>query len=85
MGGFGGGGGPMRRMTQRETSGDKRRFDNKKVDVKSLLLRLWKYMGRNRLLVIIENSIADQISLDQRHIEDIDTVIIVDIADKGGR
>ena len=43
----------MRRMAQRETSGDKRRFDNKKVDVKSLLLRLWKYMGRNRLLVIL--------------------------------
>ena len=41
------------RLTRSEVSGDKRRFSNKKLDVKALLLRLWKYMGRNRGLLIL--------------------------------
>ncbi len=41
------------RYTRSEVSGDKRRFEAKKIDVKALLLRLWKYLGRNRLLVIL--------------------------------
>jgi len=41
------------RRTRAEISGDKRQFAPKKVNVKALLLRLWKYLGRNRLLVIL--------------------------------
>ena len=41
------------RLTRSEVSGDKRRFDSKKLNVSALLLRLWKYLGRNRILVIL--------------------------------
>ena len=41
------------RMTRAEVSGDKRRFEGKKINVGALLIRLWRYMGRNRLLVIL--------------------------------
>ena len=41
------------RYTRGETSGDRRRFVGKKIDRKKLLLRLWKYLGRNRLMLII--------------------------------
>ena len=41
------------RLARAEVSGDKRRFDGKKINVKSLLARLWKYLGRNRLLIIL--------------------------------
>ena len=41
------------RLTRSEVSGDKRRFDSKKLNVGALLLRLWKYLGRNRILVIL--------------------------------
>ncbi len=41
------------RMTRAETSGDRRRFEGKKIDLKALLRRLWKYMGRNRLLLVL--------------------------------
>ncbi len=41
------------RLTRSEVSGDKRRFDNKKLNMGALLLRLWKYLGRNRILVIL--------------------------------
>ena len=41
------------RMTRAEVSGDKRRFEGKKLDMGALLLRLWKYLGRNRLLVVL--------------------------------
>ena len=41
------------RMTRGEVSGDKRRLEFKKVNVKALLLRLWKYLGRNRLLLVL--------------------------------
>ena len=41
------------RYTRAEVSGDKRRFEGKKLNVGALLLRLWRYMGRNRVLVIL--------------------------------
>ena len=41
------------RYTRHEVSGDKRRFETKKQNVGALLLRLWRYMGRNRVLVIL--------------------------------
>ena len=41
------------RYTRDEVSGDKRRFEGKKLNVGALLLRLWRYMGRNRGLVIL--------------------------------
>ena len=41
------------RMTRAEVSGDKRRFEGKKLNMGALLLRLWKYMGRNRVLVVL--------------------------------
>ena len=47
------GGGFMRRMSQGEMSGDRRKFAYKKLDTKALLKRLWKYMGRNRFLLVL--------------------------------
>ncbi len=47
------GGGPNSRMRRAEQSGDKRRFGEGKVDMGKMLLRLWKYIGRNRLLVVL--------------------------------
>ena len=47
-GGMGGG-----RLTRGEMSGDKRRFEAKKINVGALLLRLWKYLGRNRVLLVL--------------------------------
>ena len=41
------------RLTRAETSGDKRRFEGKKLNMGALLLRLWRYIGRNRVLVIL--------------------------------
>ena len=41
------------RMTRAEVSGDRRRFEGKKINKKKLLLRLWKYLGRNRMLLIM--------------------------------
>ncbi len=41
------------RYTRAEVSGDKRRFEAKKIDVKALLGRLWKYLGKNRALVVL--------------------------------
>ena len=41
------------RYTRAETSGDKRTLKNQKLNVWALLLRLWKYLGRNRVLVIL--------------------------------
>ena len=41
------------RMTRGEVSGDRRRFEGKKINVGALLRRLWKYLGRNRLLLIL--------------------------------
>ena len=44
------GGGRMSRM---ERSGDRRRLPPKKIHPGKLLLRLWRYIGRNRALVIL--------------------------------
>ncbi len=41
------------RMTRAERSGDKRQFEKRKVPMGKLLLRLWKYIGKNRVLVIL--------------------------------
>ena len=41
------------RMTRSEVSGDKRRLDAKPVDVKRLLGKLWKYLGRSRVLLVL--------------------------------
>ena len=41
------------RLTRAEVSGDKRRFEGKKLNVWALLKRLWRYMGRNRVLVVL--------------------------------
>lgn len=41
------------RLTRSEVSGDRRRFEGKKLNTGALLLRLWRYLGRNRALVIL--------------------------------
>ena len=41
------------RLTRAEVSGDKRRFEGKKLNMGALLLRLWRYIGRNRFLVVL--------------------------------
>ena len=41
------------RYARGEMSGDRRRFEGKKLNVGAVLLRLWKYMGRNSLLVVL--------------------------------
>lgn len=41
------------RLTRAETSGDKRRFSGKSLDLKAILLRLWRYMGKNSLLLVL--------------------------------
>ena len=46
------------RLTRAEVSGDKRRFEGKKINVKALLLRLWKYLGRNRLLIVLAMALS---------------------------
>jgi len=51
------------RLTRAEVSGDKRRFDGKKLNMGALLLRLWRYMGRNRLLVILAVALSVSSSL----------------------
>ena len=40
------------RMSRAERSGDRREFEKKKVPMGKLLMRLWRYIGKNRLLVI---------------------------------
>lgn len=44
------GGGRLSRM---ERSGDRRQFEGKKINMGKLLLRLWRYIGKNRLLVVL--------------------------------
>ncbi len=41
------------RLTRSEVSGDKRRFEGTKLNVGALLIRLWRYMGRNGLLLVL--------------------------------
>ena len=40
------------RLSQGDLSGDKRRLSNKPVDKKKTLLRLWRYLGRSRYLLL---------------------------------
>ena len=41
------------RMTRAEISGDKRRFEGNTLSRGTLLLRLWRYLGRNRGLLVL--------------------------------
>ena len=41
------------RMTRAEVSGDTRRFEGAKLSKSKLLLRLWRYLGRNRFLLVL--------------------------------
>ena len=41
------------RMTRAEVSGDKRRFEGNTLSRGVLLLRLWRYLGRNRGLLVL--------------------------------
>lgn len=41
------------RLTRAETSGDHRHFDGKRLNMPALLKRLWQYLGRNRLLLLL--------------------------------
>ena len=41
------------RMTRAEVSGDTRRFEGAKLSRGKLLLRLWHYLGRNRILLVL--------------------------------
>jgi len=41
------------RMTRAETSGDKRRFEGKKLNIREIFLRLWRYIGRSRFLLVL--------------------------------
>ena len=41
------------RLYRGETSGDRRRFEGTKLNMGSLLKRLWRYMGANRVLVVL--------------------------------
>ena len=41
------------RLTRAEVSGDKRRFEGATIPRGTLLLRLWKYLGRNRFLLVL--------------------------------
>ncbi len=47
------GGGPNARMRRGEMNGDRRHQEYKKVDMGKMLLRLWRYIGKNRLLVAL--------------------------------
>ena len=55
MGGPGmmGGGGMGGRMSRGERSGDRRQFARKKVPMGKLLKRLWQYIGKYRILVVL--------------------------------
>ena len=50
---MGGGHGMGGRFTRTERSGDRRQFEKKKIPVGKLLLRLWKYIGKYRILVVL--------------------------------
>jgi len=48
-----GGGGMQGRLTRNENNGDRRTFQNVPVHKGALMRRLWKYLGRNRILIIL--------------------------------
>ena len=41
------------RLTRSEVSGDKRRFEGTTINRGALLRRLWRYLGKNRLLLVL--------------------------------
>ena len=41
------------RLTRSEVSGDRRRFEGKKINTGALLRRLWRYLGKNRILLVL--------------------------------
>ena len=41
------------RLTRAEVSGDKRRFEGTTLSKGTLLRRLWRYLGRNRALLVL--------------------------------
>ena len=45
-------GGPGGRFARGENNGDNRKFEAKKLNKSAILKRLWKYLGRNRFLLI---------------------------------
>ena len=51
------------RLYRGETSGDKRRFEGTKLNMGSLLKRLWRYMGANRVLVVLALALSASSSL----------------------
>lgn len=46
-------GGPGGRFARGENNGDTRKFAAKKLNKGAILKRLWKYLGRNRLLLVL--------------------------------
>ena len=46
-------GGPGSRYSRGENNGDTRKFAAKKLNKGAILKRLWKYLGRNRLLLVL--------------------------------
>jgi len=46
-------GGPGGRFSRGENNGDTRKFDAKKLNKGAILKRLWKYLGKNRLLLVL--------------------------------
>ena len=51
-------GGPNARMRRMEQSGDRRALNERKVPMGKMLLRLWKYIGKNRLMVVLALTLA---------------------------
>ena len=48
-----GGGGPGKYFARGENNGDTRRFQAKKINIRALLTRLWRYLGKYRILVVL--------------------------------
>ena len=46
-------GGPGGRFSRGENNGDTRKFEAKKLNKGAILKRLWKYLGRNRILLVL--------------------------------
>ncbi len=51
------------RMTRAEVSGDKRRFEGNTLSRGTLLKRLWKYLGKNRALLVLALALSVTSSL----------------------
>ena len=51
------------RMTRAEVSGDRRRFENTNLSRGTLLKRLWRYLGKNRVLLVLALALSVTSSL----------------------